>query len=112
MTANFFDNLKKRSKAAAHRIVGEQIIKAAKFGLLQKLHEKGFNSRYIDTVSNFIDTELGTTLLSTTVGIAIPLLPKYKNNKLAQSVAKEFRANGLAFVGDKISNVLSSIQKI
>jgi hypothetical protein len=102
--SKFFDTLKKDSTQAAYRIAGTQVIKATKAGLLNVLRRKGVNNKHINSVSNFLDTELGTAGLSTAVGLMLSHLPSFKNDKRAQSIAEEFRVGGLALAG----NILAS----
>ncbi len=42
-------------------------------------------------------------LLSTTVGIAVPYLPAFKNDKRAKNIAKEFRVGGMAFLANLLA---------
>jgi len=102
--SKFFDTLKKDSTQAAYRIAGTQVIKATKAGLLNVLRRKGVNNKHINSVSNFLDTELGTAGLSTAVGLMLSHLPSFKNDKRAQSIAEEFRVGGLALAGNILAN--------
>jgi len=104
MGKGFFDTLKADSTEAAYRVAGTQVIKATKSGLLQVLQRKGINNKYINTVSNFLDTEAGTAGLSTVVGLMLAYFPSFKNNKRAQGLAKEFKVSGLAAAGNLLAS--------
>lgn len=91
------------AKEAAKRVAGTQIIKAAKNALLQTLRSKGFNNSRVEKVSNFLDSEVGTAIVSTAVGFGIGNFPSLKKNGNAQSLAKEFRVGGMAVLGNILS---------
>lgn len=104
MSRGFFNTLKDNSKEAAYRVAGTQVIKATKNGLLQAMRRKGITNKHVDTVSNLLDTELGTAGLSTVVGLILTHLPRFKDDTLAQGIAKEFSVGGLAAAGNIIVN--------
>jgi hypothetical protein len=103
MSKSFFDTLKANSTEAVYRVAGVQVIKATKNGLLQVLRSKGIANKHVDKVSNLLDTEIGTAGLSTVVGLMLAHLPKFKNDELAQGIAKEFKVGGLALAGNLLA---------
>lgn len=92
------------AKEAAYRVAGTQIIKTAKSGLLKVMRAKGLNNKHVDSVSNFLDTEVGTAILSTGVGVVMGFLPSFKKDERAQSIAREFRIGGMAVVGNLLAD--------
>lgn len=97
-----FDTLKSDAKEAAYRVVGTQLLLTAKNGLLNVLRKRGINNKYVNTVSDFLETDIGSALLSTGVGVAVSYLPAFKKDTRAQTIAKEFRVAGIVVLGNLI----------
>lgn len=102
--SELLDMLKSDGKDAGLRIAGTQVIKAAKTAILKMLQSKNINNDHINAVSKFLDSELGSAALSATVGMAFNYIPPFKNDKRAQSLAKEFRVSGIAFAGNLLAD--------
>ena len=99
-----FDKLKSESKEAAYRVAGTQLLKAAKHSLLTVLRNRNVENKYLESVSNFLDTEIGTAVLSTIVGFVLTNFPAFKQDKRAQSIAKEFRVGGISLIGNLLAD--------
>ena len=90
-------------KEVAYRVAGTQILLYAKNKLLNMLRQRGINNDYIEKIGYFLDTDLGKAVLSTAVGVAVPYLPAFKNDKRVKSIAKEFRMGGLVFIANLLA---------
>lgn len=97
--ASWFETLKSDAVSATYRVAGTQIILGAKNGLLKVLQKRGVNNKHLNSVSEFLDTEVGGALLSTAVGVALPLV---KPGKMTNNIAKEFRVGGLSVLGNML----------
>jgi hypothetical protein len=104
MGVGFFDKLKSDSKDAAFRVAGTQIIKIAKNGILNVLRSKGIENERIETISNFLDTEIGTAVLSSFVGVAFNYIPPFNKDERAKTLAREFRVGGMALAGNLLAD--------
>lgn len=104
MGAGFFDRLKEDSRDAAFRVAGTQIIKIAKTGILNVLRSKGIENKQIEAVSNFLDTEVGSAVLSTFVGVAFNYIPPFNKDERAKTLAREFRVGGMALAGNLLAD--------
>lgn len=104
MGVGFFDKLKADSKDAAFRVAGTQIIKIAKNGVLNVLRSKGIENERIETISNFLDTEIGTAVLSAFVGVAFNYIPPFNKDERAKTLAREFRVGGMALAGNLLAD--------
>jgi hypothetical protein len=104
MSKGIFDKLMADSKDAAYRVAGTQIIKVAKTGLLNSLRSKGIENRHVQTISDFLDTEIGTAVLSTCVGVGFNYIPPFNKDKRAKTLAREFRVGGMALAGNLLAD--------
>lgn len=104
MSLGFFNKLKADSKDAAYRVAGTQIIKIAKNGLLNLLRSKGVENKQIETISNFLDTEVGTAILSASVGVMFNYIPPFNKDERAKTLAREFRVGGMALAGNLLAD--------
>jgi hypothetical protein len=104
MGVGFFDKLKADSKDAAFRVAGTQIIKIAKNGVLNVLRSKGIENERIETISNFLDTEIGTAVLSAFVGVAFNYIPPFNKDERAKTLAREFRVGGMTLAGNLLAD--------
>lgn len=102
----FFATIKGDGVEAAYRVAGTQITKATKNALLKLLKSKGINNKHLNSVSNFLDTEMGGAVLSTLVGMILDHIPALKNDQRARTMSKEFRVSGMALVGNLMADAV------
>jgi hypothetical protein len=100
MGKGILDTLKANAQEAAYRVISTQIMKAAKDGVLNVLRKRGIHNKYVESVSNFIDTDIGTALLSTGVGFSFSYIAPFKHDKRAKVLAREFRVGGMALAAN------------
>lgn len=92
---------------AAWRLAGSQFVKLAKepiVALLQRHLGPGDESMRA-RIAAFLDTELGTALLSGVLSAGLSAMPLPANN-VSQQLAKELRVRSMASTGDVIADVL------
>lgn len=115
------ETFKKDALTAAYRVAGNQILRAAKTALINALKNGGSKSAHIKAVGEFLDTEMGSAVLSCMVGMGLNYAPYFKEDERAQQLAKEFRINGMAVaggmamnavMGEVLPNILSSLNSL
>ncbi len=97
----FISQTKSDATKAAYRIASNQITKGAKAVILSMIQKQNQNAN-INLVSKFLDTEYGNAIMSMLLGYGLTYIPQMQNNKTAQTLATEFRVNGMATAGNAI----------
>lgn len=91
---------------AAWRMAGSQFLKLAKEPLVALLSRHlGPDEALRAKIAAFLDTELGTALLSSVLSAGLSALPLPPND-VSQRLARELRIGGMARAGDALADVL------
>ncbi len=85
---------------ASYRIAAKNLVKVIKKPLISALKSKGIQKPMVDMVANFLDTDLGSAIVSYIVGSGISAMPFLANNAKATRLAEECRIKGMETVGD------------
>jgi hypothetical protein len=94
--------LKQDSEQAAIRIVSTQVLKAVRAGLATSLRNKGADESVITGMLQFLDTDVGTGLISVLLGHLLPHAPVIGTDPRVELISKEFRIAGMANTGNAI----------
>jgi hypothetical protein len=92
---------------AAWRLAGSQFVKLAKEPIVALLsrHLGPGDESLRARIATFLDTELGTALLSGVLSAGLSAMPLPANN-VSQQLARELRVRSMAATGDVIADVL------
>jgi len=99
---SFMEETKSEAVDALYRVAGNQMTKGTKAGLLKLLEKQGHNSTTLAALSEFFDTEIGSAFISYGLGIGLKHAPMLSEDARAQKLAKEFRTQGFATVGNQV----------
>jgi len=96
----FFDMIKSDGVKAGYRVAATQITNGTKAGVLKLLESKGQSSENIKAISDLLDTEVGSALMSMMIGMGLTYAPGISDDSRVQKLAGEFRVNGMAIAGN------------
>jgi len=99
---NTMSTITDRGKKAIVRTSGRKITKTTKSAIIKALQSKGADNTTVSFVSSFLETELGTGLVSELIGILLPQIPKINTDPRVQMMAEEFQVEGLATMGNAL----------
>lgn len=92
---------------AAYRVGATQLTKMVKAGILKLLGQNGgVKKSVLNTVRDFLDTELGDALVAYLLGLLLSYIPKFKEHPVVQKLSKELRIHGMVIVGETIVNAV------
>lgn len=100
------DMLKADALSAGYRVAANQMTKGVKGALLLSMKDKGMDGGKIQAISEMLDTEMGEALISTLLGYGLTYIPGLGEDPRAQTLAEEFRINGIATAGNVIADSL------
>lgn len=98
----FMGMVKADAENAAYRIAATQISNGTKGAILAIMEKQGQGSDRVKAVSDLLDTEFGTALISLLVGAGLTYAPHISEDARVQRLAGEFRVNGMATAGNAI----------
>ena len=98
----FMDMLKADTTNAAYRIASTQITNGTKAAILAVMEKQGQDSDRIRAISDLLDTEFGSALVSLVVGLGLTYAPHISQDTRVQRLAGEFRVNGMATAGNAV----------
>ena len=98
----FFNMVKADAENAAYRVAATQITNGTKGAILAIMEKQGQGSERIKTVSEMLDTEVGSAVVSLIVGMGLTYAPKISEDARVKRLAGEFRVNGLAVAGNAV----------
>lgn len=101
----FMEMMKVDATAAAYRVAANQMTKGIKSGILAMMEKNGHGSDKIKAISEMLDSEFGTSLVSILLGFGLTYVPHISNDPRAQKLAGEFRVNGMAVAGNAVMDV-------
>jgi hypothetical protein len=104
----FKDQFKSDITNAAYRVGSTQLISATKTFLVQYLRKSCSEESKIRMLSEMLDTEIGSALMSVFIGMAVSQIPQLANNPKMQRILKEFRVSGMTTVGNSAVEALMS----
>lgn len=100
------DMLKADALSAGYRVAANQMTKGVKGALILSMKDKGMDGGKIQAISEMLDTEMGEALISTLLGYGLTYIPGLGEDPRAQTLAEEFRINGIATAGNVIADSL------
>ncbi len=111
--STFWGMTKSDASKASYRIASKQITKGAKALILSLVKKQNQNAN-MKLISDFLDSEYGSSIISMLIGYGLTYTPAIQNNIKAEKLAKEFRVNGMATAGNAafqsiIENILPVI---
>lgn len=98
----FVNMMKKDLTMAGYRVAATQMTKGAKAGLLLALADHKLESDKIEAISNLLESEAGTAIISLVLGMLLTYIPNLKNDPRVEKLAEEFRVNGVVVVGNQV----------
>lgn len=99
---SFIELVKEDVFDASWRILSKQIPKAARKALVSFLKSKNVKKSWIKSISKMLDTEYGRAIISLALGCLFHFIPQFKESKIAQRLAKEWRVDAFATIGDSL----------
>lgn len=101
----FLEMMKGDATNAAYRVASMQMTKGIKSGILAVLEKQGTDGTKLKAISEMLDTEFGTSLVSLLLGVGLQYIPKISEDPRAQKLASEFRVGGIAVAGNMVVDV-------
>lgn len=98
----FMGMIKVDAENAAYRVAATQISNGTKGAILAIMEKQGHGSDRIKAISDLLDTEFGTALISLLVGAGLTYAPHISEDPRVARLAGEFRVNGMATAGNAI----------
>ena len=97
------DMLKKDSLNAGYRVAATQMTKGVKSAFLLAMKDKGMEGGKIEAISEMLDTEFGSALISGALGYGLAYLPGgIGEDPRIQKLSEEFRVGGIATAGNAV----------
>lgn len=101
--------VKEDAEDAAYRIAAAQLTNVCKTAILATLKAQGSKRSQLNSITQLLDSEVGSALVSLLMGVALTYAPGISEHKRASSLAEEFRISGMVIAGDVISEMATSI---
>jgi hypothetical protein len=102
---SFMEMMKGDATNAAYRVASNQMTKGIKAGILKVMEKQGMGNDKIKALSEMLDSEFGTSLVSLLIGLGLTYVPHISNDPRAQKLATEFRTEGIATAGNMVFDV-------
>ena len=100
--AGLFEMFKRDASRAAYRVAATQINTGVRTAIVEGLKKKGASNDQLASLSSFMETEWGASLLGMVAGYGLTYMPGIKDNQKAQRLATEFRQSGMTTIGNEI----------
>lgn len=97
---SFVEKLKDDGTDAAYRVGARQMSRVVQSAILKMLQEKGYKKAQVSAIKEFLASELGEAFIKNLLGYALTYMPHISNDPRAQKLAKEFRVDGMAQIGN------------
>jgi len=97
---SFVSKLKDDGADAAYRVGARQMSKAVQTAMVKMLQDKGYKKTQVTAIKEFLASELGDVFIKNVLGYALTYFPHLSQNERAQRMAKEFRVEGIAQIGN------------
>jgi len=91
-------------KNGSYRFGQRRALSAAKHGLLAALNKDPSIAEHTAAFAKVLDSEVGTSILSYSMGLALTYTPKISENTHVAAIAKEFRIDGMHKVGHEVAD--------
>jgi hypothetical protein len=98
------ETLKSDALAAGYRVAANQMTKGVKGAIILSMKDKGVEDGKLQTMREMLDTDLGEALISTLLGYGLTYIPMLSEDPRAQTLAEEFRINGIAIAGNVVAD--------
>lgn len=106
--ANTFTSMIKADlNDTAYRVAAAQLNRATKAAILATLKSQGTSK--LKTISQMLDSEMGTALVSMMMGLALTYAPKISEHEKAKTLAQEFRIAGMATAGNEVIDTAMTV---
>lgn len=103
---SFFEMVKDDGVNAGYRVAATQVTTGIRGAILTVLKNKGMDEGKLKAVSDLLETEIGRAMISVMLGYGLTYMPMIGEDARAQRLAKEFRVEGMATVGNEIVGTL------
>lgn len=112
----FMELVKEDASQAAYRVAAAKMTKLVKQGIIETMKKEKKKKSQISAIQDLLDSEMGESLISFILGVALEHFPMLKEDPRAQRMAKEFRTASLATAGnvlmDKVMEQLVPALKV
>lgn len=105
-TPSMFGMIKQDAVKAGYRVAAKQISTGVQNALVELIKKKGADNSQIEGLAMFMETDIGSALLSTAAGYGLTYVPMISKDPRAQKLAKEFRVAGIATAGNAVFQTL------
>jgi prolipoprotein diacylglyceryltransferase len=105
---SFSETFKSDTQKTAYRVAANQVTNLAKSFILEYFKSKKVKSVKLKVISEILDSEIGNSIISTSLGYMLTYLPFAKDDSRAKLLAQEFRVSGMAFAGNVIIDIISA----
>lgn len=106
--ARVVDVAKSDFKKAGYRTASKKMIEGVNAALVKIMEQKSYSNEHIALVQSFLKTEIGHTVMSAILGMALTYIPvqQLQENEHVQILAEEFRINAMEVLQTEVVDVV------